>query len=309
VEGIEDTSSRVSQLYAKKTGHLTDTHCDFFRHWENLISLEEQDIYRFRQELWSLTARDRETGGRCFADMILADGHQGDIVFQDSKSPQYIYRLCRSPAARDRTLLHGHLHVGDPISLSIDPNLLMLARGFITELTSDVATVVIDRELSPDKLLTRLSGGSSLTFRIDKDELSGGIARMRENLALLFYANSNPRRRSLLVDLAPPTFDDGKAPESLLRNLNDDQVAAVTKVLNAKDYALILGMPGTGKTMTIAAIIKLLVARKNTVLLASYTHSAVDNIVLKLLDADLNVLRVGNVDKVHSSHFKNPLGS
>ena len=298
VEGIEDTTSRVAELYEKKTGHLTSAHCDFFEHWENLISLEEQNIHRFRQELWSLTARDRESEGRCFADMTLADGPQGNLEIQDSRTTQYRYRFCRSKMAKDRTLLHGHLHAGDPISLSIDPNLLLLARGFLIELTSDMATIVIDRELSLEKLRSRLVPGAPLVFRIDKDELSGGIARIRENLALLFYSNSNARRRALLVDHAFPMFVDVKLPEDLPGNLNQDQVAAVSKVLSARDYALILGMPGTGKTMTIANIIKLLVSRKNTVLLASYTHSAVDNIILKLLDADLDILRVGNADKV-----------
>jgi DNA replication ATP-dependent helicase Dna2 len=298
---VEDCSSDVAELYAKKTGHLTEAHCDFFRHWESLISLEEQDIHRFRQELWSLTARDRENAGRCFAEMVLADGPQGIQTLQETKSARYNYHFCRSSLMRDRTLLHGHLHAGDPICLSIEPNLLLLARGSLIGLTPEIATVAIDKELIPATLLSRLPSGSSLKFRIDKDELSGGIARMRENLALLFYENSNAHRRSLLVDLAPPAFSIPPLSQDFPDALNEDQRAAVTKVLSAKDYALILGMPGTGKTMTIAAIIRLLVSRKNTVLLASYTHSAVDNIILKLLDADINILRIGNVDKVTTS--------
>ncbi len=44
-------------------------------------------------------------------------------------------------------------------------------------------------------------------------------------------------------------------------------------------------MPGTGKTTTIAILIESLVAQGKTVLLSSYTHSAVDNILLKLDEA------------------------
>ncbi len=54
------------------------------------------------------------------------------------------------------------------------------------------------------------------------------------------------------------------------------------QVLTAKDYALILGMPGTGKTTTITGLVQMLVAQGKDVLIASYTHSAVDNILLKL---------------------------
>ena len=45
-------------------------------------------------------------------------------------------------------------------------------------------------------------------------------------------------------------------------------------------------MPGTGKTTTIAYLVQVLVARGNTVMLASYTHSAVDNILLKLKEVE-----------------------
>jgi len=42
--------------------------------------------------------------------------------------------------------------------------------------------------------------------------------------------------------------------------LNSEQQEAVMRSICAKDYALLLGMPGTGKTTTISAIIKALVA-------------------------------------------------
>ena len=69
--------------------------------------------------------------------------------------------------------------------------------------------------------------------------------------------------------------------------------------MSAKDYALVLGMPGTGKTTTIAHIIRALVSQGKSVLLASYTHTAVDNILLKIKDDDIPVLRLGAVGKVH----------
>jgi DNA replication ATP-dependent helicase Dna2 len=87
-------------------------------------------------------------------------------------------------------------------------------------------------------------------------------------------------------------------------HLNVNQQQAMSKVLSAQDYALILGMPGTGKTTVIAAIIKTLVAMGKTVLLTSYTHSAVDTILAKLTDADFGILRLGNIDKVVMPLFR-----
>lgn len=54
------------------------------------------------------------------------------------------------------------------------------------------------------------------------------------------------------------------------------------QILTAKDYALILGMPGTGKTSTMVHAVKSLLMRGASILLASYTNSAVDNLLIKL---------------------------
>ena len=66
----------------------------------------------------------------------------------------------------------------------------------------------------------------------------------------------------------------------------------------ARDYALILGMPGTGKTFTISQIVKQLVQQGKSVLLTSYTHSAVDNVLLKLVEEGVDFLRLGNSQRV-----------
>lgn len=72
------------------------------------------------------------------------------------------------------------------------------------------------------------------------------------------------------------------AVKSILQELNSGQQKAVFKALAAHHYALILGMPGTGKTTTISCLVRVLVASGKSVLLTSYTHTAVDNILLKL---------------------------
>ena len=58
-------------------------------------------------------------------------------------------------------------------------------------------------------------------------------------------------------------------------------------------------MPGTGKTTTIASIISALVARGKSVFLTSYTHTAVDNLLLKLKDEKIDFVRIGSKDRVH----------
>jgi DNA replication ATP-dependent helicase Dna2 len=57
-------------------------------------------------------------------------------------------------------------------------------------------------------------------------------------------------------------------------------------------------MPGTGKTTTITQLINVLASQNKTVLLTSYTHTAVDNVLFKLKETGTEFLRIGNIDKV-----------
>ena len=311
---MEDTTSDIADIYMLKTGHLTPTQAAFFKKWEALISLEERDIVRFRKELWTMSAVEREEKGRCFSHMAIDFTYRPPMTIKptsqkEGKIHQSTYRFVRVKSG-GTSLLNGHMTVGDAIVVSVDPGLLALARGFIIELAPDSVVLGVDHELDEDMIQDRLRGRlepymDRIIFRIDKDELFGGMARIRDNLAQLFYAGMGSRRLELIVDLAQPRFiQDNLVPQTAvaLNHLNKDQRLAVRTVLRAEDYALVLGMPGTGKTTVIAAIIIELVKRGKTVLLSSYTHSAVDTILLKLGDLhSSNILRLGNVDKVSTA--------
>ncbi|MCJ1304407.1 Tripartite DNA replication factor [Hypocenomyce scalaris] len=111
--------------------------------------------------------------------------------------------------------------------------------------------------------------------------------------------------RKLIIEAVAPTFKPTSTAYTLggsasQATLNVDQKCAIEKVMSAKDYALVLGMPGTGKTTTIAHIIRALAAQGKSILLTSYTHTAVDNILLKVRNDNIGILRIGAVAKVHT---------
>ncbi|KAF9010450.1 Dna2-domain-containing protein [Hymenopellis radicata] len=313
VEGVEDTDSPIADTYALKTSHLSPVQTAFFKQWEHLIALEESDLGRFRKEIWTMRAAEREEKGRCFSDVVIDPEYQPPATLpssRDTKIHQYTYKFVRSSSFMGTaSFLSGFLNVGDPVTISVEPNLLALARGYLLELTSTHVVLGVDHDLSLGPILSRLSAFSAppaeVVFRIDRDELFSGMGRIRENLARMFYAEGDSRRLELVVDLKAPAFTQVDIPRSVaphLEHLNANQKQAISKVLSAEDYALILGMPGTGKTTVIAALICALTAMGKSVLLTSYTHSAVDTILLKLKDkADCNILRLGNTDKVHPS--------
>ena len=85
--------------------------------------------------------------------------------------------------------------------------------------------------------------------------------------------------------------------------LNCDQKDAIVKCMSANDFALIQGLPGTGKSATVSFLTRLLIAQGKRVLLTSYTHSAVDNLFCKLLESGLSssnsIVRIGRESSCH----------
>ncbi|MBL8024307.1 MAG: AAA family ATPase [Elusimicrobia bacterium] len=92
----------------------------------------------------------------------------------------------------------------------------------------------------------------------------------------------------------------GALPEIHFLNdrLNDFQRDAVRSALAAQDIALIHGPPGTGKTTVLAEIIRQAVAKGKSVLATAPSNIAVDNMLEKLLDAGLNVVRLGHPARI-----------
>ena len=171
------------------------------------------------------------------------------------------------------------------------------------------------------------------TFRLDLDAGTASLRSLRANLLRLFVGDDPsapppppppgrppppglapergcPRLRALLVEGARPAFlpeaegleaalSARGAPAGLLEELgalNGDQRRAVALCLRARDYAVVVGFPGTGKSETLALLARLLAATGKRVLLTAYTHAAVDSLVRKAAapsGADGRVLRVG----------------
>jgi DNA replication ATP-dependent helicase Dna2 len=96
------------------------------------------------------------------------------------------------------------------------------------------------------------------------------------------YAELNPDQRAAVekVSLLFPVLVCSQGFTFSLFSL-------AAKVFCARDYTLLQGLPGTGKTSTLAFVARLLAAHGRRVLITSYTHAAVDNVVLKLMGSGL----------------------
>lgn len=128
------------------------------------------------------------------------------------------------------------------------------------------------------------------------------VTRRRMEYALKRAASANDNRlaelRDVLLGEAKPTFDSTSDVPTPPRTLNDSQWGAVENALRANDVAIIHGPPGTGKTVTLAHLIKSLVDRGEKVLACAPSNLAVDNLMLRAMAQGVKAVRLGHPARV-----------
>ncbi|KAJ8105467.1 hypothetical protein OPT61_g10159 [Boeremia exigua] len=326
----ERLNKKAKQKYDDLVKPLSPADQSFMKKWDMLLTKEETDMMRFRRELWTMLSTEREKLGRCFANVVLEPGSEQEEKM-GQKINRYVYTFVKQQHAPGFSFTESQLTVGEPVVVSDEQGHFALANGYVTNVRRKRITVAVDRRLHNSR--TKLPGFDPhinqtfvgimdvtrederpaaydvdidpVLYRLDKDEFSNGMAAARNNLIQIMDNNVYKARdlRALIVDGRAPTFSPlpstADLPQPSQMTMNSDQQAAVTKVMSTKDYALVLGMPGTGKTTTIAHIIRTLVAKGKSILLTSYTHTAVDNILLKIRDDRIGILRLGASAKIH----------
>ena len=332
VDSGNGETSGMKEIFDEAVNHLKPSHQEFFRKWDDLLTKEERDAMKFRRELWTMLSIEREALGRCFGNVIIEPGSANEIL-EGPKINRFQYTFVKHKPIHKFSFTESQLTGGEPMVVSDEQGHFALANGYITNVRPDRITVSVDRKLHDTRKKCRdfdaetnqvFTGVMDLTvkskpptptsselgrpvlYRLDKDEFSNGMATARNNIVRMMEKDLFRARelRQLIVEGVPPSFKPSSSaytlsgPASQL-DLNVDQRHAIEKVMSAKDYALVLGMPGTGKTTTIAHIIRALVSQGKSVLLTSYTHTAVDNILLKIKDDKISTLRLGAVAKVH----------
>ncbi len=118
------------------------------------------------------------------------------------------------------------------------------------------------------------------------------IDRLKEGNAV------NPRLEDFVFDIKEakdPTRNEIVERETLVENaLNEKQLEALQKSLNAPDISLIQGPPGTGKTTVIAELCHQTALRGGKVLLTSQSNLAVDNALSRLANkTNIMPIRIG----------------
>lgn len=131
-------------------------------------------------------------------------------------------------------------------------------------------------------------------YAIEHDSMDTSFRSMYAGLAA--FLSANPRRRQLLLGQRIPEFDS--AYDEDIEQTTDDFKRIALKAVAARDYFLLIGPPGTGKT---SRALKLMVETfynqpGTQILLLAYTNRAVDEICKSLssIHPTIDFIRVGS---------------
>ncbi|HYA98990.1 MAG TPA: AAA domain-containing protein [Ktedonobacteraceae bacterium] len=246
---------------------------EFFATYYKLMQLEGLEGEKEQALLWKMRVKDRVEQGTAISELRPI----GQPVATGQGEWQQTFTCTNT----------SELRVGDEILLS-DGNPITgeVVTGSILDISSDKVTV-----WSPELI--------SHPTMIDRYDINSVHVRTLQNL--LRWLKVDPHLRSLASGSTRPQFETTLqvAPRP---DFNLEQNLAVVRAMQMRDYLLIHGPPGTGKTSVIAEIVKRFSMQGQRVMLAAFTNQAVDN-MLKRLSAEgiLGFMRLGSARNVDSA--------
>ncbi|WP_163328126.1 IGHMBP2 family helicase [Desulfurobacterium thermolithotrophum] len=251
--------------YVEKFKYLIDI--------ERIAEIEAQEA-----EIRKLSGRERELLGRAILDL---KGTKAGTKFH-----LYLVRFWREKP------IETEIGTGDIVLVSKGNPLKSDLLGTVVRITEKTITVAFENR--PPNWLYKKG------VRVDLYVNDVTFKRMEENLEAFRHATKRQREiRNIIIGLKEPEKVEKEEFEVVDKRLNETQINAVKQALGAKDFYLIHGPPGTGKTSTITELIVQLVKRGNKVLATADSNIAADNILLNLSKySELKLVRIGHPARV-----------
>lgn len=224
----------------------------FFSQYYRLLQLEGREIERQQALLWHTPVEERVAGGSAISGLLPL----GEPQPTEQGEWRQTFRCHNASELRE----------GDEILLSDgDPVTGEVVTGSILSISSEQVTIWTPELIARPALL---------------DRYDTSIVHVRTLQNLLRWLQADSRLRGLVSGSLRPRFSTQSVASR--PDFNDEQNLAVARALQMRDYLLVHGPPGTGKTSVIAEIVKRLCQQGQRVLLAAFTNQAVDNMLLRL---------------------------
>ncbi|KAK6104824.1 AAA domain family protein [Brugia pahangi] len=283
---LQYSTSTATEIVQDQLKHLKESHIDYFKRFIRLILMEwryiteknaidKENICRRKNSLLSV---------KVILDSIFQRGNRTTITFQ-----------------REEAIDENELFIKGDMLLVLSKESEVIAMASVISVKGNFIDIAVNGNSSSFVI--------GKIYLLERHETSFQHTLNLGNLVMLMDDNKQMSKiRSLIIDMRPPIFSKMKKGNisdisGIVRQLNIDQARAVVKSLMSDDYTIIEGFPGSGKTSTLAVLIRCLIHLGRTVLITSYTHSAIDNLLSKLIEYvdESKILRLGQQTSVNKS--------
>ena len=260
---------------------------------------------RGASSLWNATFLEKCEEGSILYGLKIKESHAADL-----HKPSLV--LERMLPVESEALVLPNFREGDAIVLyernTADDNVTnkLVFKGNLEAISDETVKI---RLRAPQQNPHVLPADSD--YAIEPDSMDTTFRHMY--LGLDAFISANKDRRELLLGKRAPEFDPRY--NKVLDAASTDLDRIVTKSLAAKDYFLLVGPPGTGKTsFALRLMVDAFRREGKTILLLAYTNQAVNEIckAISRIDPDLNYIRIGSelsCEPTYRSHLlENVLG-
>ena len=247
--------------------------------------------------IWLDTLEDKRAAGNIYEELTISSFGQNKDGMVESISLNF----AREQSADTSNFRKGDIVILYPYKADTTPNACaqMVNRASIKEITTEGVELVL-RNSQTDRQVFDTPDGTFWAIEHDMFESSSRALYS----AMHSFLSASKQRRDLILSQRQPTIDEHVHMRGEYGAFN----TLVERAKQSRDLFLVIGPPGTGKTsFGLLNILKEeLTDPHSNVLLLSYTNRAVDEICSKLVESQIDFLRIGsplNCDEAYHDHL------
>jgi len=254
----------------------------------------EYDSTKGISSLWLSSLEEKFEAGQILTDLsIIENLSETDLPTIKLKIPTYEHDFLPNFRQGDIVILYERNHKKDNVTNK------QIFKGSIEELTPTEIKIRIRYKQRNQSVLPQASN-----YAVEHDFLDSSYNSMYRSLYAFLQANQD--RKDLLLNQRQPTQDETNYMENVYETKEIQQIVYKAKI--AKDYFLLIGPPGTGKTsLALKSMVEEFYCEPTTnILLLSYTNRAVDEIcdALNNVKDNPSYIRIGSELSCEPRHTK-----